>query len=173
MTRTAGCQMCSPCKQKLIWQPNISRSLDRERVGVETVGTEWGIDRLARQLVLKKHVGIKVRALKISEIERKKNAWGVKLNYAQLTVVKPGIWLTPNEKKMIWIHPLGSALISAGAGKAKCLYYFISQLAARRLLSLCAYWPTVCGCSFIVWGVLYKRSIRGEWLDYGAINALC
>lgn len=53
--------------------------------------------------------------------------------------------------------------------KGKCLYYFISQLAARRLLSPCAYWPTVC---FIVWGVLYKRSIRGEWLDYGLINAL-
>lgn len=31
MTHTAGCQMWSPCKQKLIWQPNISRRLDRER----------------------------------------------------------------------------------------------------------------------------------------------
>ena len=35
MTHTAGCQMWSPCKQKLIWQPNISRELDREGEGVK------------------------------------------------------------------------------------------------------------------------------------------
>lgn len=75
-------------------------------------------------------------------------------------------------RQLIWMQRLSSALISAGVEKAKCLYYFISQLAARRLLSLCAYWPRVCGCSFIVWGALYKRSITGEWLDYGVINAL-
>lgn len=79
---------------------------------------------------------------------------------------------TCGSRRLIWIHQLSSALISAGVEKAKCLYYFISQLAARRLLSLCAYWPTVCGYSFIVWGALYKRSITGEWLDYGVINAL-
>lgn len=34
MTHTAGCQMWSPCKQKLIWQPNISRRKAGQREGV-------------------------------------------------------------------------------------------------------------------------------------------
>ncbi|KAK5852848.1 hypothetical protein PBY51_006687 [Eleginops maclovinus] len=42
MTRTAGCQMWSPCKQKLIWQPNISRRLDGEGVGVRRRGDQVG-----------------------------------------------------------------------------------------------------------------------------------
>ncbi len=170
MTHTAGCQMWSPCKQKLIWQPNISWGTgQRERRGGRGKEERRPSGRKMEWQNVEKKRGNERKQMR-AQVSKKVEKWpkGVK------ETSNPGSErnATCGSRRLIWMHQLSSALISAGVEKAKCLYYFISQLAARRLLSLCAYWPTVCGCSFIVWGALYERSITGEWLDYGVINAL-
>lgn len=179
MTHAAGCQMWSPWKQKLIGSLNSAEARTGEggRGKEESRGTEmeWQIWRRRR---------------KNKWIERKQMRAHFRLKE------EPGRETADSEHKfekvreesatcgtrpLIWMHRLSSALISAGAAKAKCLYYFISQLAARRLLSPCAYWPASLWLWLYCQGeragggegeALHKRSIAGEWLDYGVINAL-
>lgn len=115
---------------------------------------EWQILEKKRNTIehklARKRNGAKEERIKCTELAK---TWKVWRRYPVLTQKKSA---TCGSGQLIWMHRLSSALISACVEKAKCLYYFISQLAARRLLSLCAYWPAVCGYSFIVGG----RSIK-------------
>lgn len=139
MTHAAGCQMWSPYKEKHIGSPTSVEGRT-ERGGVERRGPE------------REEEDEKVW---VQDGEKAKEE--VKLQRRQVALTQKQS-ATCGARQLIWMQGLSSALISAGVEKAKCLYYFISQLAARRLLPLCAYWPAVGGYGFIV----ARRSIKDQ-----------